>query len=95
VQEQAEEEQFGPLLVGELVKHGVNATDVKKLQVGFFTNKIRLSFFNDQGGLIHFVIMEPMLWIRFRTDPLIWLFWIWFRVRECGSRSRIMKIGKN
>jgi hypothetical protein len=32
-QEQAEEEQFGPLLVGELVKHGVNATDVKKLQV--------------------------------------------------------------
>jgi hypothetical protein len=35
VQEQAEEEQFGPLLVGELVKHGVNATDVKKLQVHF------------------------------------------------------------
>jgi hypothetical protein len=35
VQEQAEEEQFGPLLVGELVKHGVNATDVKKLQVDF------------------------------------------------------------
>ncbi len=71
MQEQAEEEQFGPLLVGELIKHGVNATDVKKLQVVFLTN-IRL--FNDQGGLIHFVIMEPMLWIRFRTDPLIWLF---------------------
>ncbi len=39
VQEQAEEEQFGPLLVGELVKHGVNATDVKKLQVDFSQTK--------------------------------------------------------
>jgi hypothetical protein len=66
VQEQAEEEQFGPLLVGELVKHGVNATDVKKLQVDFFTNKIR--FFNDDGRLIGFIITEPMLWIRIHLD---------------------------
>ncbi len=40
MQEQAEEEQFGPLLVGELVKHGVNATDVKKLQVDFSQTKL-------------------------------------------------------
>jgi hypothetical protein len=33
-QEQGEEEQFGPKLVAELAKHGVNATDIKKLQVG-------------------------------------------------------------
>ena len=28
-----EEEQFGPLLVQELEKHGISAADVKKLQV--------------------------------------------------------------
>jgi hypothetical protein len=43
VQEQAEEEQFGPLLVGELVKHGVNATDVKKLQVSLSQTKLDFS----------------------------------------------------
>ena len=32
---QAEEEQFGPLLVGTLEQHGIAANDVKKLTVGF------------------------------------------------------------
>ena len=32
---QEEEEQFGPLLVGTLEQHGIAATDVKKLMVGF------------------------------------------------------------
>ena len=44
-----EDEQFGPLLVNELEKHGISAQDVKKLQV-----RVVFCFLSYGGPLIVF-----------------------------------------
>ena len=55
---QAEEEQFGPLLVGTLEQHGIAANDVKKLTVGF-----------NEGMPWFLVLIQEMFRLR---DSTLW-----------------------